>query len=101
LLRAALARSVRRASLLRNYRRNGRLFWNHLAIAPVLDDRGKPTHYVAALNDVTEARAQRDQLERKANHDALTGLPNRYLLADRLSQMIAHARRHGRVSPWR
>ena len=87
--------------MLRNYRRNGRLFWNHLAIAPVLDDRGKPTHYVAALNDVTEARAQRDQLERKANHDALTGLPNRYLLADRLSQMIAHARRHGRVSPWR
>jgi diguanylate cyclase (GGDEF)-like protein len=82
--------------VLRNYRRNGELFWNHLALAPVPDDRGRLTHYVAVLNDVTEARAERERLECKANHDALTGLPNRYLLGDRLSQMIAQAHRHGR-----
>jgi len=48
------------------------------------------------LNDITEARAEQERLERKANHDALTGLPNRYLLGDRLSQMVAQAHRHGR-----
>jgi diguanylate cyclase (GGDEF)-like protein/PAS domain S-box-containing protein len=95
-LRAALAGKRQVSVVLRNYRRNGGMFWNHLAITPVPDDRGKLTHYVAVLNDVTEARAERDRLERKANHDALTGLPNRYLLGDRLSQMIAHAQRHGR-----
>ena len=95
-LRAALGEKRPASVVLRNYRRNGSLFWNHLTIAPVPDDRGNLTHYVAVLNDVTEARAERERLERKANHDALTGLPNRYLLGDRLSQMIAHAKRHGR-----
>jgi diguanylate cyclase (GGDEF)-like protein/PAS domain S-box-containing protein len=95
-LRAALAEKSPANVVLRNYHRNGRLFWNHLAIAPVPDDRGKLTHYVAVLNDITEARAEQERLERKANHDALTGLPNRYLLGDRLSQMVAQAHRHGR-----
>lgn len=95
-LRSALAEKRPANVVLRNYRRDGKLFWNHLAITPVPDDRGKVTHYVAVLNDVTQARVERDLLERKANHDALTGLPNRYLLDDRLSQMISHAQRHGR-----
>lgn len=95
-LRSALGEKRPASVVLRNYRRNGSLFWNQLTIAPVPDDRGNLTHYVAVLNDVTEARAERERLERKANHDALTGLPNRYLLGDRLSRMIAHAQRHGR-----
>jgi len=95
-LRAALAAKRRATVVLRNYRRNGSLFWNHLTIAPVPDDRGRLTHYVGVLNDVTEARGERERLERKANYDALTGLPNRYMLGDRLAQMIAHAQRHGR-----
>jgi diguanylate cyclase (GGDEF)-like protein/PAS domain S-box-containing protein len=95
-LRTALGEKRPANVVLRNYHRNGDLFWNHLTIAPVPNDRGHLTHYVAVLNDVTEARAERERLERKANHDALTGLPNRYLLGDRLSQMIAHAQRHGR-----
>lgn len=96
LLRAALAEKRPASVVLRNYRRNGGLFWNHLTIAPVPDDYGELTHYVAVLDDVTEIRAEREWLQRKANHDALTGLPNRYVLGERLSQMIAHARRHGR-----
>jgi diguanylate cyclase (GGDEF)-like protein/PAS domain S-box-containing protein len=95
-LRAALAEKRPANVVLRNYRRDGSLFWNRLAVAPVPDDRGKLTHYVAVLDDVTETRAERERLERQANHDALTGLPNRYLLGDRLSQMTAHAQRHGR-----
>jgi diguanylate cyclase (GGDEF)-like protein/PAS domain S-box-containing protein len=96
LLRAALAEKRPASVVLRNYRRNGQLFWNHLTIAPVPDDNGKLTHYVAVLDDVTEIHAERERLQRKANHDALTGLPNRYVLGERLSQMISHAQRHGR-----
>jgi len=95
-LRAALADRRPAKAVLRNYRRNGDLFWNQLTLAPVPDDGGRVTHYVAVLNDITDARVEREQLERKANIDALTGLPNRYQLGERLYQMIAHAQRHGR-----
>lgn len=58
------------------------------------DAAGKVTHHVAILTDITQLKAQQQQLERIAQHDPLTGLPNRSLLADRLQQAMAHARRH-------
>ncbi len=39
---------------LRNYRKNGSLFWNELLIGPVWDANGKVTHYVGIINDITE-----------------------------------------------
>ncbi|MGN6086179.1 bifunctional diguanylate cyclase/phosphodiesterase [Trinickia sp.] len=44
---------------------------------------------------IERTRAE-DSIRHMANHDALTGLPNRTLLADRLSQALAHAQRYGR-----
>ncbi|MCP6762049.1 MAG: PAS domain S-box protein [Fischerella sp. CENA71] len=46
--------------VLRNYRRDGSLFWNELSISPVLDADGKCTHYVGIQNDITE-RKQTEQ----------------------------------------
>ena len=40
--------------LLRNYRKDGSLFWNDLSIAPVIDNDGRITHYVSSQNDVTD-----------------------------------------------
>jgi diguanylate cyclase (GGDEF)-like protein/PAS domain S-box-containing protein len=51
--------------------------------------------YEGTVQDITERKTYQEQLERQANHDLLTGLPNRNLLADRLDQSIARAERLG------
>jgi PAS domain S-box-containing protein len=53
-LRDALAEGRRSRVLLKNYRKDGRPFWNDLATAPVLDEAGRLTHYVAVQHDVTD-----------------------------------------------
>jgi diguanylate cyclase (GGDEF)-like protein/PAS domain S-box-containing protein len=80
-------------AVLRNYRKDGTLFWNDLYIAPVRNDRGEVTHFVEVMNDVTAAKTYEEQLAHQANFDTLTGLANRNLLQDRLQQAIANARR--------
>lgn len=83
--------------VLRNYRKDGGIFWAQLSISPLRDAAGQISHYVGVLSDITEARNYREQLEHQANHDTLTSLPNRSLLQDRLQQAIAHAHRQGRL----
>lgn len=96
-LRAAVARSLPEHALVRNYRRDGSMFWNDLHIAPVRDESGRVTHYVGVQNDITETKRYQETLEFQANHDTLTGLPNRNLLQDRIRQAIVHADRHRTV----
>jgi diguanylate cyclase (GGDEF)-like protein/PAS domain S-box-containing protein len=49
----------------------------------------------ALMQDVTERDRLHEQLVHQANHDILTGLPNRALLEDRIAQTLAHASRYG------
>ena len=74
--------------LLHNYRKDGSLFWNDFFIAPVLDGQGDVTHSVMIVHDVTAVIAHQENLRRLANHDALTGLPNRISLGERLTRII-------------
>ncbi len=55
------------------------------------DQGGRVIALVLALTDVTEQLAAADRLQRDATHDALTGLPNRALLSDRLQQAVRGA----------
>ena len=67
--------------MLRNYRKDGSLFWNMLYVTPVRDPRSdQVTHFVGVQHDITEIKRYQDELEHQANHDALTGLANRNLL---------------------
>lgn len=85
--------------VLHNYRKDGRKFWNDLTIAPVRGEDGVITHHIGIVNDVTERVRHEEELQREANFDALTGLPNRNLLGDRLGAMLTHARRaHERLA---
>lgn len=80
-------------AVLRNYRKDGSLYWNELSIAPVRDEKGKVTHFVGVQNDISDTKHYQEALEHQANHDALTGLPNRNLLQDRIFQAIVYAER--------
>jgi diguanylate cyclase (GGDEF)-like protein/PAS domain S-box-containing protein len=80
-------------ALLRNYRKDGRLFWNELYISPVRNDAGQVTHYIGIQNDVTERKQYEEQLAYQSAHDTLTQLPNRNLAQDRLAQGIIFAQR--------
>ncbi len=84
-------------AILRNYRKDGSLFWNQLHIAPVRDEAGKVTHHIGVQNDITEVKHYQEELEHQATHDTLTGLANRHLLSDRLEQAMIYAHRHQRL----
>jgi len=64
------------------------------SVAPIHDRQGQSTGAVMVFRDVSAVRAMALQMAHSAYHDFLTGLPNRMLLNDRLSQAIALARRH-------
>ena len=65
------------------------------SVAPIHDREGKVTGAVIVFRDVSAERAQSEQLTHLAEHDSLTGLPNRLLFYDRVCQAISLAHRHG------
>ena len=71
-----------------NRRKSGEVYAEMLTITTVPDAQGKPLHYVALFSDITTAKVHEQQLEHIAHYDALTNLPNRVLLADRLKQAM-------------
>ncbi len=95
-LRKAAREGRETTALLRNYRKDGTMFWNELRVAPVHDDAGRVTHFVGIASDITERVRYQEEIERNANYDSLTGLPNRNLLNDRLAQAIVKSGRSGR-----
>ena len=78
-----------------NRRKNGDLYAEILTISAVLDGHGSPRHYVALFSDITAQKTQQQQLEHIAHYDALTRLPNRVLLADRLQLAMTQTQRRG------
>jgi diguanylate cyclase (GGDEF)-like protein len=70
--------------------------WFELRIAPLASSQGVPGHELLAVGrDMTVQRETERHLRHMATHDALTELPNRLLLSDRIRMVIANARRSG------
>jgi diguanylate cyclase (GGDEF)-like protein/PAS domain S-box-containing protein len=90
---AQLTRTGNWCGELWNRRKNGELYIEWSTIKQVRDPHGKLTHYVAAFSDITQRKADEENIRHQAQHDALTDLPNRVLLIDRLQQALAQARR--------
>jgi len=78
-----------------NRRKNGESYPEWLTITAVRNEVGQTTNYVSIFHDITELKRQQDALEYQAQHDALTGLPNRILLGDRLHVALAQLERSG------
>jgi diguanylate cyclase (GGDEF)-like protein/PAS domain S-box-containing protein len=77
-----------------NRHKNEEIFVEMLTISAVPDDNGKTLHYVALFFDITQIKEHEDKLQHIAQHDGLTGLPNRVLLSDRLGHAMAQVSRH-------
>jgi PAS domain S-box-containing protein len=73
--------------------RDGREINIEDSVAPIHDHEGQVTGAVIVFRDVSATRALEKELTNSAQHDFLTGLPNRLLLNDRIGQAIALARR--------
>jgi len=81
-----------------NRRKSGERYWALVSIAPVKNERGEVTHFVAVGDDVTEIKETQFQMERLAFYDTLTGLANRQLFRERLEQALRVADRTHRPS---
>jgi diguanylate cyclase (GGDEF)-like protein/PAS domain S-box-containing protein len=78
-----------------NRRKSGEIYPEWLTISAVRDDAGAITNYVGVFTDITRVKRDEAELQRLANYDPLTELPNRRLLTACLEQALARARRHG------
>ena len=73
---------------------NGSEFVVNLQAEAVYDDRSKALTIVGTAQDISERKRSEREIHRLAYYDSLTGLPNRVLFKDRVTQAIAHARRY-------
>ena len=88
ILRRALSDGSDCNVILRNFRKDGELFWNHLFISPVRDESGSITHFVGIQNDLTERRQVEAELAYAANHDPVTALPRYPILEAAIGNLL-------------
>jgi len=78
-----------------NRKKSGELYAQRASISKIPSRvSGSTTNYVSVFHDITNRKQQEDDLTRRANHDPLTGLPNRAVFEDRLEQVLTNNRRN-------
>lgn len=74
-------------------RKNGTIYPKWLTITAIRDDSGEITNFFASFSDISERKEAEQRIEHLAHTDALTSLPNRHTLVERLSQALEQAKR--------
>ncbi len=74
-------------------RKSGEVFPKWLSISVVRDSDGTVVNYIGSFVDISERKASEERVRHLAHHDALTDLPNRFSLHERLDQAMSFARR--------
>lgn len=77
-----------------NRHKNGSLLAEDISISAIKDASGVINRYIALFSDITERKQHQEKIEHLAYYDALTQLPNRLLLADRIQQALSLSARH-------
>jgi diguanylate cyclase (GGDEF)-like protein len=92
-MRACLDREGAWQGEIWNRRKSGDLYVQWMSITRI-GTADAPEAYVCTFSDITQRKQAEEQIRYRADHDALTGLPNRALFADRLGSALASASRH-------
>lgn len=88
-IRAAINERRAASVTLRNYRKDGALFWNELRLTPVFGQAGEATHYVGLMRDVTELKEATSRLDEAGHIDRLTLVANRYFFYDTVAALLS------------
>lgn len=81
--------------ILKNFKKNGTLFWNELSLAPLFNAEGELTHYVGVQKDVTVEMMQKEEIAYLSEHDVLTGLDNYRGFFTKINRLIQEGRKNG------
>ncbi|OYZ71041.1 MAG: GGDEF domain-containing protein [Acidovorax sp. 24-64-9] len=81
--------------MVKNRRKNGEVFPEHMSMSVARDAAGTATHYVCMFTDISDEKAQHQRMEYLANNDALTGLSNRLWFCGQLEDAVVQARGNG------
>lgn len=76
--------------------KSGAVVFTHMTVTCQHKPDGSIDYFIASLDDITDRKQMEEQVRQLAFYDALTGLPNRRLLNDRLNQALALSKRTGR-----
>jgi len=74
-------------------RKNGEEYAERISITAVTDMLNRIVQYIVVFSDITQRKLDEERIRYQANYDALTGLPNRALFMDRLTQALNQAGR--------
>jgi len=78
--------------------KDGRVIWGEILSKPERNEKGEITGYHGITREITEQKLLQEQIESLAFYDALTKLPNRLLLTERLSQVLLNSKREHHYS---
>lgn len=94
-VRLALSEHKNGVWVIRNYRKDGSMFWNQLTLSPVRDEAGEVTHYIGVQTDISEQKRLEAERNYLATHDAVTGLPKFVGSEVRVEVLLQRARETG------